>query len=104
MVCQYSHQNQEHVQRALSKLDSRIVTKTLDQTGTPNQAKATIDERDYIGITVTHVTGIDPEKPSGPGWTRTSDQRIMRPTLSWEKFSNQALATHAKFQEQLRTA
>ena len=41
---------------------------------------------------------------SGPGWTRTSDQRIMRPTLSGEKFSNQALATYAKFQEQLRTA
>jgi len=33
MVCQYAHQNQEHVQKALSKLDSRIVTKTSDQTG-----------------------------------------------------------------------
>jgi len=46
MVCQYSHQNQEHVQKALTKLDSRIVTKTSDQTGTQYQAKATIDERD----------------------------------------------------------
>jgi hypothetical protein len=43
-------------------------------------------------------------KHGGPGWTRTSDQRIMRPTLSWEKFSNQALATHAMFQEQLPAA
>src|SRR6266550_8467598 len=29
----------------------RIVTKTSDQTGTQDQAKATIDERDYTGIT-----------------------------------------------------
>jgi len=39
-----------------------------------------------------------------PTRARTWDLRINSPALSWEKFSNQALATHAKFQEQLRTA
>jgi hypothetical protein len=45
MVCQYPHKNQEHVQNVLSKLDSRIVPKTPDQT------KAIIDKGDYTGNT-----------------------------------------------------
>src|SRR5205807_8808643 len=44
------------------------------------------------------------EKLDGPGWTRTSDQRIMRIKLFSGNYSNQSLATHAKFQEQLRAA
>ena len=43
MVCQYSHQNQEHVQQALSKLDSRIVVKTPDQAKTKSTSVTTQD-------------------------------------------------------------
>jgi hypothetical protein len=39
-----------------------------------------------------------------PTWARTRDLRINRPALSWDRISNQALATHAKFQEQQHTA
>jgi hypothetical protein len=39
-----------------------------------------------------------------PTRARTWDLRINRPALSWDRISNQALATHAKFQEQRCTA
>jgi hypothetical protein len=43
--------------------------------------------------------------PNGrPCRTRTGDQRIKRIKLFSAGYSNQSLATHAKFQEQLRTA
>ena len=77
MVCQYSHQNQEHAQNALTKLDSRIVTKTSDQTGTQDQAKATIDERDYTGITHRRrATNVAQRKSLKNEWARLdSNQR-----------------------------
>ena len=46
MVCRYSHQNQQHVQAALTKLDDRIITKE------PTPA---IRRPDYTGIT--HESG-----------------------------------------------
>ena len=39
-----------------------------------------------------------------PTRARTWDLRINRPALSWDRILNQALATHAKFQEQQDTA
>ena len=77
MVCQYSHQNQEHAQNALTKLDSRIVTKTSDQSGTQDQAKATIDERDCTGITHRRrATNVAQRKSLKNEWARLdSNQR-----------------------------
>jgi integrase len=80
MVWQYSHQNQQHVQNALSKLDSRIYVKAPDQTTTATNL------HEYTGITQPTTNGARgarqvTEKLGGPGWTRTSDQRIMSPLL-----------------------
>jgi hypothetical protein len=80
MVCHYAHQNQEHVQAALSKLDSRIVAPA------PSPINAANVMRDYTGITQPTTNGARgarqiPEKVGGPGWTRTSDQRIMSPKV-----------------------
>ena len=80
MVCRYSHQNQQHVQDALAKLDGRIVL------GTSAQASDAQVQRDYTEITqATIARGSDDfqviDKAGGPSWTRTSDQRIMSPLL-----------------------
>ena len=80
MVLQYSHQNQQHVQNTLSKLDSRIYVKAPDQTTTAT------NPHEYTGITQPTTNGARgarqvAEKIGGPGWTRTSDQRIMSPLL-----------------------
>jgi integrase len=80
MVCRYSHQNQQHVQAALSKLDSRIVVTA------PSPITAATAERNYTRTTQTKTSSRTKplqvlEKVGGPGWTRTSDQRIMSPLL-----------------------
>jgi Phage integrase family len=80
MVCHYAHQNQEHVQAALSKLDSRIVATA------PSQISAANVMRDYTRITLAKTTPLRKllqalEKVGGPGPIRTGDQRIMSPLL-----------------------
>jgi hypothetical protein len=47
MVFRYSHQNQQHLQEALSKLDERIVVSS------PADFSATPDQRGYTGTTRT---------------------------------------------------
>jgi integrase len=80
MVSRYSHQNQQHVQDALSKLDARIGGNLPAQ---PNTAS---DRRSYTEITQPERARIGrrmqaPDVVGGPGWIRTSDQGIMSPLL-----------------------
>ena len=80
MVFRYAQQNQEHVQNALGKLDARISTG-----GAAQQPVAPV--HDYTGITQVARTsarcrsGNPLSRKGGPGWIRTSDQRIMSPLL-----------------------
>jgi hypothetical protein len=80
IVSRHSHQNQQHVQDALSNLDARI--------GGNLQAQPTaaIDRRSYTQITQAKRARIGrrmqaPDVAGGPGWIRTSDQGIMSPLL-----------------------
>jgi integrase len=80
MVSRYSHQNQQHVQDALSKLDVRIVS------GLPADFAATPDQRSYTGTTQEggtrgQTTPQILEKNGRPYVTRTRDQRIKSPLL-----------------------
>jgi integrase len=75
MVFRYSHQNQQHVQDALRKLDARIIVQpTVDQHGASG-------ESDYTGTTQNKRT-YGPEEPQvledvgRPCRDRTYDQRI----------------------------
>src|ERR1700694_3652428 len=75
MVFRYSHQNQRHLQEALSKLDERIVVSS------PADFSATPDQRDYTGTTQTKTAPrrepLQPfEKNGRPSGDRTPDQRI----------------------------
>ena len=99
MVFRYSHQNQQHLQEALSKLDERIVVSSpVDFSATPDQRgyTGTTQEDGSLGQTTPQIV----EKIGGPCRDRTYDQRIKRIGIVWHHISNQALATHAKFQEQ----
>lgn len=58
MVSRYSHQNQQHVQDALSKLDARIVISL------PAQVDTTNDQRSYTGITRRERTRAQKTPPS----------------------------------------
>jgi integrase len=80
MVSRYSHQNQQHVQDALSKLDARIVSSL------PAQVDTTNDQRSYTGITRRERTRAQKtpqviDETSRPYVTRTRDQRIKSPLL-----------------------
>ena len=80
MVFRYSHQNQQHVQDALAKLDGRIVTSS------PEQSAGAPDQRNYTGITQTKTAPRrEPlqalEKIGRPSGDRTPDQRIKSPLL-----------------------
>ena len=99
MVFRYSHQNLQHLQEALSKLDERIVVSSpVDFSATPDQRgyTGTTQEDGSLGQTTPQIV----EKIGGPCRDRTYDQRIKRIGIVWHHISNQALATHAKFQEQ----
>ena len=77
MVFRYSHQNQQHVQDAMGKLDGRIVvTATV----------AVSDQRSYTGITQGAKTRAQEtpqviDETGRPYVTRTRDQRIKSPLL-----------------------
>jgi integrase len=80
VVARYSHQNQEHVQDALNKLDARVAS------GQPAPLDAASCRCSYTEIAHEISARIDqhfqvPDLLSGPGWTRTSDQGIMSPLL-----------------------
>jgi integrase len=80
MVFRYSHQNQQHVQDALAKLDGRIVV------GSPTQSAGAPDQRDYTGTTQRKRTRARKgsqvlDKDGRPCRDRTCDQRIKSPLL-----------------------
>jgi hypothetical protein len=80
MVFRYSHQNQQHVQDAMGKLDGRIVVTA------PAQRFAASNQRSYAGITQEKRThGSDEpqvlDDVGRPCRDRTYDQRIKSPLL-----------------------
>jgi integrase-like protein len=80
MVFRYSHQNQQHVQDALAKLDGRIVFSS------PRQPAGVLDPRSYTGNTQTKRTRARKgpqvlDKIGGPCRDRTCDKRIKSPLL-----------------------
>ena len=83
MVFRYSHQNQPHVQDALSKLDQRITVGVRPQ---PEPVLDENDESDYTRITQIEKTSpINLEEAfdfvGRPCRDRTCDQRIKSPLL-----------------------
>ena len=80
MVFRYAHQNQQHVQDALAKLDGRIVV------GSPKQSSRVSDQRSYTGNTQRKRTRARKgsqvlDKNGRPSGDRTPDQRIKSPLL-----------------------
>ena len=80
MVFRYAHQNQQHVQDALAKLDGRIVV------GSPKQSSGVSDQRSYTGNTQRKRTRARKgsqvlDKNGRPSGDRTPDQRIKSPLL-----------------------
>jgi hypothetical protein len=76
MVERYAHANGAHIEIAMDKLESRL--KIASTTSAADSITRELHKtQDTALAKVAEVV----DKIGGPGWTRTSDQRIMSPLL-----------------------